>query len=56
MENEKHSTRRKNRFFKKKLGISKIVFQSFTTTVQKHIVNKLEKVQIAFLEKTLLLR
>ena len=32
----------------KKLAISKIVFQSFITTVPKHIVNKLQKIQKAF--------
>ena len=37
MGNEKPYTRRKN------IAISKIVFQSFITTVPKHIVNELKK-------------
>ena len=33
----------------KTIIISKIVFQSFTTTVPKHVVNELEKIQKTFL-------
>ena len=36
----------------KTIGISKIVFPSFITTVPKHIINDLEKIQKAFLWKT----
>ena len=35
----------------KTIAISKIVFQSFTATVPKHIINELEKIQKAFLWK-----
>ena len=35
----------------KTIEISKIVFQSFITTVPKHIINELEKIQKAFLWK-----
>ena len=35
----------------KTIAISKIVFQSFITTVPKHIVNKLEKIQKIFFRK-----
>ena len=35
----------------KTLAIFKIVFQSLITTVSKHIVNELEKIQKAFLWK-----
>ena len=35
----------------KTIAISKIVFQSFITTVPKHIINELEKIQKAFLWK-----
>ena len=35
----------------KTIAISKIIFQSFITTVPKHIVNELEKIQKAFLWK-----
>ena len=35
----------------KKTRISKIVFQSFITTVPKHIINELKKMQKAFLWK-----
>ena len=35
----------------KTLAISKIVFQSLTTPVPRHIVNELEKIQKAFLWK-----
>ena len=35
----------------KTIAISKIVFQSFIATVQKHIINELEKKQKAFLRK-----
>ena len=35
----------------KTIAISKIVFQSFMTTVPKHIINELEKIQKAFLWK-----
>ena len=35
----------------KTIAISKIVFQSFMTTVPKHIINELEKMQKAFLWK-----
>ena len=31
--------------------ISRIIFQSFITTVPKHIINELEKIQKAFLWK-----
>ena len=33
----------------KTIAISKIVFQSFITTVPKNIINELEKIQKAFL-------
>ena len=33
----------------KKLAISKVVVQIFIATVQRHIVNELEKIQNAFL-------
>ena len=33
----------------KTIAISKIVFQSFTTTVAKYVINELEKIQKAFL-------
>ena len=33
----------------KTIAISKIVFQSFITTVPKHIINELKKIQKAFL-------
>ena len=36
----------------KTIAISKIVFQSFTATVPKHIMNELEKIQKAFLWKS----
>ena len=36
----------------KTIAISKIVFQSFITTVPKHIVNKLEKIQKTFFRKS----
>ena len=35
----------------KKLAISKVVVQIFIATVQRHIVNELEKIQNAFLWK-----
>ena len=35
----------------KTIAISKIVFQLFTTTVTKHIINELEKIQKTFLWK-----
>ena len=35
----------------RKIALSKIVFQSFITTVPKHIINELEKMQKAFLWK-----
>ena len=35
----------------KTIAISKFVFQSFITTVPKHIINELEKIQKAFLWK-----
>ena len=37
-------------FIFKTTAISKIVFQSFITTVPKHTVNELKKIQKAFLE------
>ena len=50
MENEKPYTRRENYYFEA-IAISKIVFQSFITTVPKHI-NDFEKIQEGFtLEK-----
>ena len=51
MENEKPYTRRENYYFEA-IAILKIVFQSFITTVPKHIINDLEKIQEGFtLEK-----
>ena len=50
MENEKPYFRRENFIFKT-IAISKIVFKSFITTVPKHIINELEKIQKAFLWK-----
>ena len=35
----------------KTIAISKVVFQSFRATVPKDIINELEKIQKAFLEK-----
>ena len=35
----------------KTIAISKIVFQSFITTVPKHVINELEKIQKGFLWK-----
>ena len=35
----------------KTIAISKIVFQSVITTVPKHVINELEKIQKAFLWK-----
>ena len=55
MENQKPHFRRENCYFKI-IAISKIVFQSFIATVPKYIINELEKMQKAFLWKTLLLR
>ena len=40
----------------KTIAISKIVFQAFITTVTKHIVNELKKIQKAFFGIILLLR
>ena len=40
----------------KTIAISKIVFQAFITTVPKHIVNELKKIQKAFFGIVLLLR
>ena len=51
IENEKPYTRRENYYFEA-IAISKIVFQSFITTVPKHIINDFEKIQEGFtLEK-----
>ena len=50
IENEKPYTGSENPYFKT-IATSKIVFQSLTTNVPKHIVNKLDKIQNAFLSK-----
>ena len=47
MENEKPYTRRENYYFEA-IAISKSVFQSFITTVPKHIINDFEKIQEGF--------
>ena len=40
----------------KTISISKIVFQAFMTTVPKHVVNELKKIQNAFFGIILVLR
>ena len=47
MGNEKAYTGRKSSYFNT-IAISKILFQSFITTLPKHIVNELEKIQNTF--------
>ena len=50
MENKKRYTRGEI-VISKTIAISKIVFQSFVTTVPKHIASELEKIQKAFIWK-----
>ena len=51
MENEKPYTREGKIIIFKTVTISKIISQSFITTVPKHIIIELEKMQKAFLWK-----
>ena len=50
MKNEKPYTRGGNRIFKT-IAVSKIIFQSFMTTIAKHTINEFEKIQKDFLWK-----